>query len=71
MGYCNRPISVYRLGETPIQICGQSVSAPRRKVGAWWNAHTELRIKRQRSARKAIYRNRPIKTSLVGGNQVS
>jgi hypothetical protein len=25
-----------------------------------WNAHTELRAKRQRSAREAIYRNRPI-----------
>jgi len=30
----NRPISVYRLGEMPIESCGQSVSAPRVKVGA-------------------------------------
>jgi len=56
----NRPISVYRLGEMPIQSCGQSVSAPRGKAGARLNAHTELRAKRQRSAREAIYRNRPI-----------
>ena len=38
----------------------QSVSAPRGKAGARLNAHTELRTKRQRSAREAIYRNRPI-----------
>ena len=56
----NMPISVYRLGEMPIQSCGQSVSAPRGKAGARLNAHTELRAKRQRSAREAIYRNRPI-----------
>jgi len=30
----NRPISVYRLGEMPIQSGGQSVSAPRREAGA-------------------------------------
>ena len=30
----NRPISVYRLGEMPIQSCGQNVSAPRGKAGA-------------------------------------
>jgi len=59
-GIIDRPISVYRLGEMPIQSCGQSVSAPRGKAGARLNAHTELRAKRQRSARKAIYRNRPI-----------
>ena len=58
----NRPISVYRLGEMPIQSCGQSVSARRGKAGAWLNAHTVLRAKRQRSAREAIYRNRPIGT---------
>jgi hypothetical protein len=60
----NRPISVYGLGEMPIQSCGQSFSAPRGKAGARFNAHTELRAKRQRSAREAIYRNRPI-TSLA------
>jgi len=53
----NEPISVY---EMPIQSCGQSVSAPRGKAGVRLNAHTELRAKRQRSAREAIYRNRPI-----------
>ena len=58
--HLNRPISVYRLGEMPIQSCGQSVSALRGKAGAMLNAHTELRAKRQRSAREAIYRNRPI-----------
>jgi len=60
VGSRNRPISVYRLGEMPIQSCGQSGSAPRRKAGARLNAHTELPAKRQRSAREAIYRNRPI-----------
>jgi len=54
------PISVYRLSEIPIQSCGQSLSAPRSKAGARLNAHKELRAKRQRSARKPIYRNRPI-----------
>jgi hypothetical protein len=62
----NRPISVYRLGEMPIQSCGQSVGAPRGKAGARLNAHTELRAKRQRSAREAIYRNRPIARHLIG-----
>ena len=56
----NRPISVYRPGEMPIQSCGQCVSAPRGKAGARLNAHTELRAKRQRSAREAINRNRAI-----------
>ena len=56
----NRPISVYRLGEMPIQSRGQSVSAPRGNAGARLNAHTELRAKRQRSAREMIYRNLPI-----------
>ena len=56
----NRPISVYYLGEMPMQSCGHSVSSPRGKAGARLNAHTELRAKRQRSARKAILRNRPI-----------
>jgi len=56
----NRPILVYRLGEMPIQSCGQSVSAPRGKPGARLNANTELREKCHRSAREAIYRNRPI-----------
>ena len=56
----NRPISVYRLGEMPIQSCGQRVSAPRGKAGARLNAHTELRAKRQRLARDYIYRNWPI-----------
>jgi hypothetical protein len=55
-----RPISVYRLGEMPIQSCGQSVSARRGNVGVRSNAHTELQAKRQRSAREAIYRNWPI-----------
>ena len=45
------PVSVYRLGEMPIQSCGLSVSAPRGKAGARLNAHTELRAKHQRSAR--------------------
>jgi hypothetical protein len=53
-------MSVYRLSEMPIQSCGRSASAPRRKVGARLSAHTELRSKRQRLAREAIYRNRPI-----------
>jgi len=56
----NKPISVYRLGEMPIQSCGQSVSAPRGNAGARFNAHTELRTKRRRSAQDAIYRNRLI-----------
>ena len=56
----NRPFSVYHLGEMPMQSCGQSVSAPREKTGARLNAYTELRAERQRSAREAIYRNRPI-----------
>jgi hypothetical protein len=47
----NRPISVYHLGEMPIQSCGQSVSAPRGKANATLNAHTELQAKRQRSAK--------------------
>jgi hypothetical protein len=34
----NRPISVYLLGEMPIQSWGQSVSVPRWKVGASLNA---------------------------------
>jgi len=58
--HSNRPISISRLGKMPIQSCGQSVSAPRRKAGARLNAHIELRAKRRRSAREAIYRNRPI-----------
>jgi hypothetical protein len=60
----NSPISVYRLGEMPIQSCGQCVSAPRGEAGARLNAHTELRIKHQRSAREAIYRIRPIVLAL-------
>jgi len=56
----DRPISVHRLGEMPTQSYGQSVSAPRGKASARLNAHTELRAKRQRSAREATYRNRPI-----------
>jgi hypothetical protein len=60
----NRPISIYRLGEMPIQSCVQSVSAPRGKAGAGFNAHTELQAKRQRSAREAIYRNRPVESGL-------
>ena len=56
----HRLISVYRLGGMPIQSCGQSVGAPRGKAGARGNARTGLRAKRQRSAREAIYRNRPI-----------
>jgi hypothetical protein len=56
----NRPVSVYRLGGMPIQSFGQCVIAPRGKTGARLNAHTELRAKRQRSAREAIYRNWPI-----------
>ena len=56
----NRPISVYRPGELPIQSCGQGVSAPGMKTGARLNAHTKLRAMRQRSAREAIYQNWPI-----------
>ena len=64
----DRPISVYRLGEMPIQSCGQSVSASRRKAGARLNAHTEMRAMRlQRSAREVIYRNLPI-TPLPGNH---
>jgi len=44
----------------PIQICRQSVSTPRGKEGAKLIAHTEWRAKRQRSAREAIDRNKPI-----------
>jgi len=58
----NWPISIYRLREMPIQCCGQSVRSPRAKAGARLNAHTELRAERQRSAREAIYRKRPIST---------
>ena len=62
----NWPISVYRLGEMPIQSCGQSVSARRVKAGAGLNAHTELWVKRQRSARETIYRNRLIGSVFEG-----
>jgi hypothetical protein len=55
----NGSVSVYRLGEMPIQSYGQSGSAPRGKASAMLNAHTELRAERQRSTRGAIYRNRP------------
>jgi len=61
-----RPISVYRLGEMPIQSCGQSVSAPSGKAGARLNAYTKLRTKRQRSAREVIYQNRPIARHVIG-----
>jgi hypothetical protein len=44
----------------PYMSCGQSVSAPRGKAGTRLNVHTELRAKRQRSVREAMYRNRPI-----------
>jgi hypothetical protein len=44
----------------PIQSCGQSFSTPRGKAGFRLNAHTELRSERQRLARQAIYRNRPV-----------
>jgi hypothetical protein len=64
--YDNRPTSVYRLGEMPTQRCGQSVSDPRGKAGAMLNAHTELRTKRQRSAREAIYRNRTMEYDTAG-----
>ena len=64
-GQPNRPILVYRLGEMPIQSCGQSVSAPRGKAGARSNAHTELWAKRQCSAREAVYRNRPITRRVI------
>ena len=56
----NNPISVYRLSEMPIQGCGQSV-----KAGPRLDAHEQLRAKRQRSARKAMYRNRPIQEKRV------
>ena len=56
----DRPISVYRLSEMPIQSCRQSVSAPRGKASSRLIAHTELRTKRQRLTREAIYRNRPL-----------
>ena len=58
------PISVYPLSEILIQSCGQSVNAPRGKAGVSLNAHTELGAKRQRSAREAKYRNRPIEARL-------
>jgi hypothetical protein len=64
----NRPISLYRLRETPVQNCEQSVSAPRGKARARFNAHTEMRAKRQRSAREAIYRYRPIASYDVAGS---
>jgi hypothetical protein len=48
----NRPISVFRLGAMPIQRCGQSVSAPRGKAGAWMNADTELGTTRRVSAQR-------------------
>jgi len=35
----------YRPGEMPVQICGQTVSAPRGKAGVRLNAHEELRAK--------------------------
>ena len=60
----NRPISVHRLGEMPLQSCGRGVSAARGKAGARLTAHTELRTPHQRSAREAICRNRPIRTAL-------
>ena len=59
-GKHNRLVSVCCLGEMPTQSGGQSVSAPRGKAGVRLNAHTELRAKRQRSAREAMYRNRSI-----------
>jgi hypothetical protein len=43
-----------------MQSCRQSISAPREKAGARLNAQTESRTKRQRSAREAKYRSRPI-----------
>jgi hypothetical protein len=54
------PISVYHPCEMPIHSCGQGVSAPREKAGAGLTVHIEVRTERQRSAREAIYRNRPI-----------
>jgi hypothetical protein len=65
-GRFNRPVSVYRQGDMPIQRCGQSASAACGKAGARLNAHTELRAKRQRSAREAIYRDRPVVEILSG-----
>jgi len=61
----NGAFSVYRLREMPMQSRGQSVSASRGGggAGARLSAHTELRTKRQRSAREAIDRNRPIETT--------
>ena len=58
-----RPISVYRLGEMPIQSCGQSINAPCGKASGRWNAHTELRAKRLRSAWEAIHGKRPIEVA--------
>ena len=55
----------YRLGEMPRQSCEQIVSAPRGKAGVRLNAHTALRAKRQRSAREAICRNRPIARHVI------
>ena len=63
----NRPNSVYHLGEMHIQSCGQSVSALHGKVGVRLNAHTDLRAKRQRTAREAIFRNWPIQGTRVQG----
>jgi len=42
----------YRVADKASALCG--------KAGAMLNAHTESRTKRQRSAREAMYRNRPI-----------
>jgi len=47
----------------PYRDCGQSVSALCGRTGTRLSAHTELRTRRQRSAREAIYRNRPIEPS--------
>jgi len=46
-------VSVHHLGEILIQSGGQSVSAPRGKASVRLSAHTELRAKRQRSARES------------------
>jgi len=52
----HRPVFLY-IAHAELRAC---VGALRGKWGARLNAHTELRAKRQRSAREVIFWNRPI-----------
>ena len=61
----NRLTSVCRLGEMPVQSWGQSDSASRGKAGARLNAHTVLRMTRQRTSQEAIYRNQPLVNGIL------